>query len=222
MKTFIEQFETIYQYKIPNHAQLDLPKLTFHENESILTVGEQIDGFYFLISGSYYVTSPESNGKELLLRRCFAPSILGDIEIFQQCPIQSNCLAIEPCTFLFVPLQQYEKTLKFDAGFTTILLKELSFKLKTCTTLSRVNALSSVHVKLAAYLCTIQSNNRQDEYLIVQNIQDVAYLIGTTNRHVNRILKKWEDAQIIQRVDHSIKILNIKKLEELADNIRYT
>ena len=221
MTKFIELFEQIYQYKFPNNILDNLQMRTYHEKQPILIVGEKMDGFYFLISGSYYVTSPESNGKELLLRRCTAPSILGDIEIFQQCLIQSNCLAIEQCAFLFVPIQLYDQTLKFEADFTELLLKELSFKLKTCTTLSRVNALSSVNVKLAGYLCTIHSAKSPDEYLIVQNIKDVADLIGTTNRHVNRILKKWTDEHIIIRLEDSIKIIDFNRLEKISENIRY-
>ncbi|MDR0270840.1 Crp/Fnr family transcriptional regulator [Paenibacillus sp.] len=221
MEKFIKQFETIYHYPFTSDNLKEIHIQSYNADETILTVGDHIAGLYFLISGSYYVTSPESNGKELLLRRSTAPSILGDIEIFQQCTVQSNCRAIETCYFLFVPLSFYEKTLKFDAAFTELLLKELSFKLKTCTTLSRVNALASVSVKLAAYLCTIQSKSVNNDYLTVQNVQHVADLIGTTNRHVNRILKKWADDRIIERTDESIKILDIGKLTSLSENIRY-
>lgn len=206
---------------MPNNSLSDIKIRTYHEKQAILTVGEEMDGFYFLIDGSYYVTSPESNGKELLLRRCTAPSILGDIEIFQECLIQSNCVAIERCTFVFIPIELYEQALKFEADFTALLLKELSFKLKTCTTLSRVNALSSVSVKLAGYLCTIHSTQSPDEYLIVQNLKDVADLLGTTNRHINRLLKKWADEQIILRVDDSIQIIDLNRLERISENIRY-
>ena len=221
MKKFMELFEQIYSYKFPHHIVDDIKIRTYDKRNPILTVGEEINGFYFLIDGSYYVTSPESNGKELLLRRCTAPSICGDIEIFQHCLIQSNCVAIEQCTFVFIPIELYEQALKYEADFTALLLKELSFKLKTCTTLSRVNALSSVSVKLAGYLCTIHSTQSPDEYLIVQNLKDVADLLGTTNRHINRLLKKWADEQIIIRLDDSIQIIDLNRLERISENIRY-
>lgn len=222
MKETINLFEQNYGFEFQDISLDKFQIRRYEENEPILNVGEEIDGFYFLIDGSYYVNSPESNGKELLLRRCTAPSILGDIEIFQQCSIQSNCLAIERCTFLFIPIQLYEQTLKFDANFTALLLKELSYKLKTCTTLSRVNALSAVNVKLAGYLCTIHSAENEEEYLKVQNMKDVADLIGTTSRHINRILKKWADEHIIIRSGDSIKIIDFERLATISENIRYT
>lgn len=221
MKTAVQQFKNIYQYILSEKDQTAIQVLSFKKDESILTIGEKVRGFYFLISGSYYVTSPERNGKELLLRRCTPPSILGDIEVFQHCDIQSNCVATEACKFIFVPTELYEQSLKKDPAFTELFLKELTFKLKTCTTLSRVNALSSVSVKLAAYLCTTHTENTLDEYLIVENIHHIANLIGTTNRHVNRVLKRWEDEKIIERNHEKIKILDYKRLSIVAEDIRY-
>lgn len=221
MKTAVQQFKNIYQYSLSEKDQIAIQVLSFKKDESILTVGEKVKGIYFLINGSYYVSNPEINGKELLLRRCTPPSILGDIEIFQHCDIQSNCHATEACTFIFVPTELYEQSLKKDPAFTELLLKELTFKLKTCTTLSRVNALSSVSIKLAAYLCTTHTKNTYDGYLIVENNHHIANLIGTTNRHVNRVLKRWEDEKIIERNNEKIKILDFERLSIVAEDIRY-
>lgn len=73
---------------------------------------------------------------------CQKPAIMGDIEIFADCLVESNCIAVEPCEVLFVPLEGYEAHLKFDSIFNQLLLKELAYKLRTCTISLRVNALS--------------------------------------------------------------------------------
>ena len=62
-----------------------------------------------LIEGQYYVSSIEITGRELLLRYCKKPAILGDIELIERCMIQSNCIAAENCEFLFIPLHTYKK-----------------------------------------------------------------------------------------------------------------
>ncbi len=147
----LSQFAAIYNYLIPNTVEKEVTIRTYISNEYILTAGEEIDGFYFLISGKYFVSSQEITGKELLLRYCQAPAVMGDIEILEDCVIQSNCVAAEPCSFVFIPKQAYEKELKYDAAFTQILLKELAYKLRTCTISSRVNALSPANVRLAAF-----------------------------------------------------------------------
>lgn len=157
----------------------------------------------------------------MLLRKCTPPSILGDIELFQHCVIQSNCIAKERCLFLFIPKQAYEQIFKFDTDFTQLLLKELTFKLKTCTTLSRVNALSSVAVKFAAYLCTIDSPDIANDYLKVHSLQEIAALIGTTNRHLNRVLQRWTEQQIINRTDDMIHIKDWQAIQEISEDIRF-
>ncbi|WP_107942599.1 Crp/Fnr family transcriptional regulator [Metasolibacillus sp. FSL H7-0170] len=221
MHNLFKQFSILYNESIPIESLNKTEFRTFEKGGAILLAGEEVDGLYFLISGSYNVLSPEINGKELLLRKCTPPSIAGDIELFQNCRIQSNCIANDNCIFLFISQQSYEQTFKFDASFTQLLLEELTFKLKTCTTLSRVNALSSVAVKLAAYLCTIESAEASNDYLKVQSLQEIAALIGTTNRHINRVLHQWAEQHIIERNHNSIKITNWQAIQTLSENIRF-
>lgn len=79
------------------------------------------------------VSSLEVTGKELLFRYCQQPSIMGNIEIFTDCLVVENCIAVEPCEVLIIPLEVYETHLKFESKFNQLLLKELAYKLLTCT-----------------------------------------------------------------------------------------
>ncbi|GGP11888.1 MULTISPECIES: Crp/Fnr family transcriptional regulator [Oceanobacillus] len=216
----LKQFAAIYHYSIPNTLEKEITIRTYKINEYILTAGEEIDGFYFLISGKYFVSSQEITGKELLLRYCQTPAIMGDIEILEDCLIQSNCIAAEPCTFVFIPKKIYEKELKYDASFSQILLRELAYKLRTCTISSRVNALSPANVRLAAFLCTVSSDS-QVSYISTNNLEETAALIGTTKRHVNRILKQWMDQGIVERENDEVRILQWDKVKEISEDVRF-
>lgn len=218
----LKQLAAIYNYSIPNTLKKKITVRTYKINEYILTAGEEIDGFYFLISGKYFVSSQEITGKELLLRYCQTPAIMGDIEILEDCLIQSNCIAAEPCTFVFIPKKIYEKELKYDASFSQILLRELAYKLRTCTISSRVNALSPANVRLAAFLCTIASgSNSKASYITTKNMEETAALIGTTKRHVNRILKQWIVQRIVERENDQIRVLQWDKLKEISEDVRF-
>lgn len=218
----LKQFTVIYNYSIPNNLEQEFTIRTYKPNEYILTAGEEIDGFYFLVRGKYFVSSQEITGKELLLRYCQTPAIMGEIEIMEECLIQSNCIAAEPCTFVFISKRLYEKELKYDSVFSQILLKELAYKLRTCTISSRVNALSPANVRLAAFLCTVSSDaDSQASYISTNNLEETAALIGTTKRHVNRILKQWMDQGVIEREDDEIQIVQRGKLEEISEDVRF-
>jgi len=216
-----ETFTGIYAYTFQDQFKKNIEFRSYEPNESILSVGEDIDGLYFLLEGKYYVSSPEITGKELLLRYCQKPAIMGDIEIFQDCSVQSNCVAAEKCLLLFIPYTLYEQELKYDSGFTQMLLQELAYKLRTCTISSRVNALSSVSLRLAAYLCTIESPSRLKEYIMTNTLDEVASLIGTTKRHLNRVLKQWSDEGIVQRNNETIQIIDWSKIEEISEDVRF-
>ncbi|HDX9530228.1 TPA: Crp/Fnr family transcriptional regulator [Bacillus thuringiensis] len=214
-------FQSIYHYTFTKDLILFLSVSTFQPNEFILKAGDKIDGIYFLLSGRYMVSNLEVTGKELLLRYCQQPAIMGDIEIFAECLVESNCIAVELCEVLFVPLEVYETHLKFDSKFNQLLLKELAYKLRTCTISSRVNALSPVSVRLAAYLCTVESPSYLNQYIKTNSLDDVASLIGTTKRHLNRILKDWTEKGIIKREENEIQILNGDKIKEISENVRF-
>lgn len=217
----LEKFVQHYTYKFPNEVIKELQLKTYQRNEYILRTGNEIDGLYFLIEGQYYVSSIEITGRELLLRYCKKPAILGDIELIERCIIQSNCIAAETCEFLFIPLHTYKKYLQHDANFTQILLKELAYKLKTCTISSRVNALSSVATRLAAYYCTLESVETSSEYIETRTLDEVASLIGTTKRHLNRILKKWSEEEVVIRNGDTLQILNWEKIKQYSNDVRF-
>jgi len=214
-------FRSIYHYTFTKELISSLFVRTFQPNEFILKAGDKIDGIYFLLSGRYMVSSLEVTGKELLLRYCQQPAIMGDIEIFADCLVVSNCIAEEPCEILFIPLEVYEAHLKFDSKFNQLLLKELAYKLLTCTISSRINALSPVSVRLAAYLCTVESPSHVNQYIKTNSLDDVTSLIGTTKRHLNRILKDWTEKGIIKREEQEIQILDWDKIKEISENVRF-
>ena len=84
-----------------------------------------------------------------------------------------------------------------------------------------MNALSSVAVKFAAYLCTIDSPDIANDYLKVQSLQEIAALIGTTSRHLNRVLQKCTEQQIISRTDDMIHIKDWQAIQEISEDIRF-
>ncbi|MGN7479388.1 Crp/Fnr family transcriptional regulator [Solibacillus silvestris] len=217
----LEKFSNVYTYTFPSELIAEIQWKTYEPNDAILTAGDEIDGLYFLVEGKYYVSSLEITGKELLLRYSKVPAILGDIEVLEQCTIQSNCIAAERCEFIFVPLITYKNCLQNDALFAQLLLKELAYKLKTCTVSSRVNALSPVSVRLAAYYCTIASGNANSEYIISNKLDEVAALIGTTKRHLNRIMRQWQEEGLIYRQGDNVQFLDWDAIQSYSEGVRF-
>lgn len=83
-----------------NHLPFQIKR--FNRNEVVLEEGEAIDGIYIQVSGRTKITTSVITGKGLLLRFCSAVSIMGDIELIQKVPIQSQVTAVEETDFIFI------------------------------------------------------------------------------------------------------------------------
>lgn len=217
IQPYIERYQL--QVLLPH---IELIQLKKHQaTDIILSEGSEIDGLYLLVNGKCRVTTNEVTGKSLLLRFCSPFSILGDIECVQNVPVQSEVLAEEECTFLFIAIEHYKNALSLDSEFLQLLLKELAYKLQTCTTASRVNLLASVETRFASYLCTIRSDQAFAKQLTTNNVEQIASLIGTTPRHLNRVIKKLNEQGILQKEQHKLTVNKWPAIEILSEGIRY-
>lgn len=220
MKKIYDYIQTL-KLPLPKKVESFIELKFYNANQQVVTTGEPANGFYILVEGKYRVTTNEITGKSLLLRFCSPISIIGDIEWFQKKTIQSDITTLHSSTFIFIPYSIYEQYLKEYSPFTQMLLEELSYKLQTCTVASRINALASVDTRFAAYLCTIYSDTKFGKQLFTANPQEVASLIGTTHRHINRVIKKFIEQQILIKNRDGLLVNNWPALDQLSESIRY-
>ncbi|UVI28075.1 Crp/Fnr family transcriptional regulator [Paenibacillus spongiae] len=194
---------------------------TYERNELVLKEGDELDGLYFQVEGQTRVSSSVSTGKSLLLRYCHPLSVFGDIELIQKVVIQSQVEAVQPASFLFIDHRTVESVLMQDSKFLNMLLKHLSYKLQTCTTASRINLLASVEERLASYLLTIRLQNEFGKELQTSHIPEIASLIGTTPRHLNRVIRKLSERKIISKAKKHLHVNDWERLDELSSGLRY-
>ncbi|OZQ72345.1 hypothetical protein CA598_31830 [Paenibacillus sp. VTT E-133291] len=52
-------------------------------------------------------------------------------------------------------------------------------------------------------------------------IPDIASLIGTTPRHLNRVIQRLTDMEILYKVKQEIVVLDWERLDEMSNGIRF-
>ncbi|MEK3945088.1 Crp/Fnr family transcriptional regulator [Paenibacillus sp. FSL H3-0310] len=216
---YITQFNLDQVFTTSTHALIQL--LVYEQDEIILREGDELDGIYFQVEGRTKVSSSVGTGKSLLLRFCSPLSLFGDIEYVQEVVIQSQVEAVQQTTLLFIPKQKVESDLMDNHRFKDLLLKHLSYKLLTCTSASRTNLLGSVEERFASYLLTIQLQREFGKEIQTPYIPDIASLIGTTPRHLNRVIQRLTDMGILYKVKQEIVVLDWERLDELSNGIRF-
>lgn len=216
---YITQFNLDQVFTTSTHALIQL--LVYEQNEIILREGDELDGIYFQVEGRTKVSSSVGTGKSLLLRFCSPLSLFGDIEYVQEVVVQSQVEAVQQTSLLFIPKQKVESDLMDNHRFKDLLLKHLSYKLLTCTSASRTNLLGSVEERFASYLLTIQLQREFGKEIQTPYIPDIASLIGTTPRHLNRVIQRLTDMGILYKVKQEIVVLDWERLDELSNGIRF-
>ncbi|WP_242225374.1 Crp/Fnr family transcriptional regulator [Bacillus cereus group sp. BfR-BA-01380] len=196
----------------------------YEPNEIILFEGIELESLLFLVEGKIKITSSIETGKSLLLRFVKPFSIIGDIELIRNVPVQSQVRAVNECLLIGLHFDYIKEHEMDNPRFLHTLLEHVSYKLQTCTTASRVNLLASVENKFASYLMSTLSPELDNNFGVeikTSNIKEIADLLGTTYRHLNRVIHSLSQKKIIERDKNSIRILNWTRLEEMANGIRY-
>lgn len=216
---YITQNNLDQVFTTSKHAFIQLR--IYAQNEIILREGDELDGIYFQVEGRTKISSSVGTGKSLLLRFCSPLSLFGDIEFVQEVVVQSQVEAVHQTTLLFIPKQKVESDLMDNHSFKDLLLKHLSYKLLTCTSASRTNLLGAVEERLASYLLTIQLQREFGKEIQTPYIPDIASLIGTTPRHLNRVIQRLTDMEILYKVKQEIVVLDWERLDEMSNGIRH-
>ncbi len=204
--------------------QLPFSLQQYEPNEIILLEGIKLESLLFLVEGKVKITSSVETGKSLLLRFVQPFSIIGDIELIRDVPIQSQVEAVNHCLLIGLQFDYIKQNEMDNPKFLHTLLQHVSYKLQTCTAASRVNLLASVENKFASYLMSTLSPEPDNNFgleLKTSNIKEIADLLGTTYRHLNRVILSLTQRNIIERNKNSIRILNWCDLERLSNGIRY-
>lgn len=183
----------------------------FKKNEYICLSGEDLRYLYFFVEGKskVYITTP--NGKTLLIRFYSPVQVVGEIEILNKSTIECNIQAIKECICIAIPRKEIEEKCLKDPKFLYYISTHLSLKLSSASLSSSVNMIYPLENRLASYTNEYSNNT--------ENITQISELLGSSYRHLLRVLNRLESEGIIKRNNKKIIILDKDRLEELAGDL---
>ncbi|MFJ8264085.1 Crp/Fnr family transcriptional regulator [Rummeliibacillus sp. NPDC094406] len=194
----------------------------YKAGEILLHEGTDLHSLLYLVEGKVKATSSVETGRSLLLRFNHPLAIIGDIELVRHVPVQSQITAVTDCLCIALSFDYIYNFEMNNSLFLKNLLSHLSYKLQTSTTASRVNLLASVENRFASYLLsTTTPDNEFGLELQTTNIGEIADLLGTTHRHLNRVIRDLCERGVIEKSRRAIRILDEQVLEEMSQGIRY-
>jgi CRP-like cAMP-binding protein len=198
--------------------------LAYEKGEAVCSPGDQLDHLFLLVKGKIKVYTTLPNGKSVLLRFNEPLAIIGDMELMTGFPVRCMVESVGETHFIAVKRDVLRETAFQDPRFLTFIIKQISCKLHTVSYVSSLNLLYPVENRLASYLISIMSEDFLSPSLVemrTDKLTDVAELLGTSYRHLNRVITQLAADGIIERKRGAIFIRNETRLKELASGNLY-
>lgn len=159
---------------------------------------------YFLVEGSVQCSHYQLNGQVAVFALSTPFAAIGDLEILSDEPVWSNVIALEETTMLGIRSDVITHYGANDPKFLRFLIEQLRQKLYKTNSL-QVNQGLPVIQRLAMYILAQQP---QSDVVTLPEKEQLASLLATTTRHLNRVLKQLTEAGAIGGKYPQLCVLN--------------
>jgi CRP-like cAMP-binding protein len=216
-------------YSYLHHNQIDsifneaiMPYLSlyyFERGELILSQGEPSKYLYVLVKGKIKIYTTSAEGKTLILSFKSPIEVIGDIEYVQEIDTINTVEAVSSVYMIGVQHIFLKKFTNDFSPFLQFILKIITEKFYLKNNSMSFNLMYPVEVRLASYLLSVTQDENESLFtgqLSTTNLTDTANLIGTSYRHLNRVIKQFCSDGLVERNKGFILIKDREALKTIA------
>jgi len=222
----------IEKYKINDFFTVDMTNFmelhSFNKDEHIYRANDKIEYFYFFVEGKAKVYTLLANGKSLLIMFCNPLRIVGDVEVLYSDAATCNLQALKECLCIGISVENIRKYAMEDSVFLKHMCKSLGEKIAHSSLSSSINLLYPLENRLASYILAITPGGENlppggdtspVEQIVTEKLTEIAELLGTSYRHLNRVINKFCEDGLIKKENHKIVVLDRDSLSKLAGDL---
>ncbi|WP_413303620.1 cyclic nucleotide-binding domain-containing protein [Bacillus sp. 1P10SD] len=220
LQSFIEEYqmESIFNQQLLPYLSL----YSFEEGELICSQGEPSEYLYVLVKGKVKIYTNSAEGKTLILSFKTPLEVIGDLEYVQGIDFVNTVEAVSSVSMIGIHHRWLKKYAKDHSPFLQFLLEIITKKFHVKSKSMSLTIMYPVEVRLASYLMSVSLDESVslNKSQIRINIKDTANLIGTSYRHLNRVIAQLCEDGLIERNKGLILVKDRERLRMLAgDNI---
>ncbi|MFG6494834.1 cyclic nucleotide-binding domain-containing protein [Fictibacillus sp. UD] len=201
-----------------------LPYLTLHRYDSgelICSQGDLYENLFLLVKGKLKIFNTSPEGKTLILSFKTPLDVVGDIEYVQGTDFINTVEAVSEVHMIAVHHRWLKKFASDHTPLLKFLLKMITEKFYVKSSSLSFNLLYPVEVRFASYLlsvCLDESDALYSGKLSTSHLMDAANLIGTSYRHLNRVIQHLSSEGLVERHKGFIVVKDRDGLSELANH----
>ena len=220
--TYLKKYDLLEIFSNMDLNDIDI--MDMRKGQLICSKGDEINDMYFLVEGKVKIYTITPDDKRLILRFQKALGIIGDIEYIQGTQVLHTIEASMDCRLLKVPFKTIRKTVGEEAKFLAFLLDVVTRRFRAKTDAATLNLLYPVEVRLASFLISTTADEERSFYheeAVGSSLKDIADMIGTSYRHLNRVIKNLCTEDIISRSSGKLYVKDLNRLKDIAKNNIY-
>lgn len=222
VRTLAEQNNLESMFSSGSIAQMELRR--YEDGDAVCSVGDRLESMFILVQGKLKIHTLLPNGKSMLVRFARPMSVIGDVELLRQYPVKNEVVSVGDSLLLVAGRKLLLKEFEENTALLRFLVGELSHKLYTLGQTSAMNVLYPVENRFASYLMSLFSDNtggQRVEEIRTSSLTETADLLGTSYRHLNRVVRRLIEEGIIERRRGRLIVLDEAKLALLANGNLY-
>jgi CRP-like cAMP-binding protein len=198
-----------------------IPNL-YKKDQNLFVEGNPPFGLYCLHSGKVKVTKTNAAGRETIVRLVGPGDILGHRSLFSDTPYSATAKVLEDSVICFVSKTTVLKLVKNDPSLCCNIMGMISRQMGAAE--NRIASLSNKSQKerFAELLLLLKETygvKDKDNYKLNIRLtrEELASMIGAASENVIRLITEFKKDGLISETDKLLTILNLQKIEQIAD-----
>ena len=194
---------------------IEVSKITtersYPKGSMIILEEEYGDKLFIVQSGTVKITRVNDEGKEVILALLGSSEIFGEMAILDGESRSANVLAQEACSLLVISSEDFINILKKNFKVSFALMSELAKKLRKSDLQIEALSLSDAEHRIGVSILNLAEDMGviRNGKVTIQNLpfqQDIANMAGTSRETVSRVMKSFEDRNLILKEGHTVII----------------
>lgn len=199
---------------VPADLRRQLALFRFDPEEALCLQGEVPDYLHLLVHGKVKVFTTSIEGRTLLVNFTTPLGVIGEIECLRGRENLNTVTAVTIVETIGIHKRWLSRFVA-AAPFLHFLLDHVTDKFYTKSISLSSNVLYPVEVRLASYLLSV-TGDEAPAGATMANLKDTANLIGTSYRHLNRVIQSFCAAGLVSRKRGTIVVVDREGLNGVA------
>ena len=183
----------------------------YPKGSMIILEEEYGDKLFIVQSGTVKITRVNDEGKEVILALLGSSEIFGEMAILDGESRSANVLAQEACSLLVISSEDFIHILKKNFKVSFALMSELAKKIRKSDLQIEALSLSDAEHRIGVSILNLAEDMGviRNGKVTIQNLpfqQDIANMAGTSRETVSRVMKTFEDRNLILKEGHTLII----------------